>query len=87
MLNQTIVAQKPGQVWMSDSTYIPTDEGRLYLASLEDLYTRKMVGWHADSRMTKELVIQAQDRAYWRQKPTGPVLHPSDRGSPYASHE
>ena len=87
VLNQTFVAQKPGQVWMSDSTYIPADEGWLYLASLEDLYTRNIVGWHADSRMTRELVIQALEKAYWRQKPTGPVLHHSDRGSQYASHE
>ena len=63
VLNQTFVAQKPGQVWMSDITSIPTDEGWLYLASLEDLYTRKTVGWHAASRMTKELVIQALERA------------------------
>ncbi len=71
---------------MSDITSIPTDKGWLYLASLEDLYTRKTVGWHAASRMTKELVIQALERAYWRQKPAGSVLHHSDRGSQYASH-
>ena len=48
---------------------------------------RKIVGWQADDRMTKELVIQALEKAYWRQKPIRPVLHHSERGSQYASHE
>ena len=59
----------------------------MYLASIMDLYTRKIVGWQADTRMTKELVIEALDRAYRRQPPDGPILHHSDRGSQYASHE
>ncbi|WP_157067252.1 IS3 family transposase, partial [Alicyclobacillus shizuokensis] len=87
VLNQTFVAQRPGQVWMADITYVPTAEGWLYVASLMDLYTRKIVGWHADSRMTKELVMRALEQAYQRQRPDGPVLHHSDRGSQYASHE
>ncbi len=87
VLNQTFVAQRPGQVWMADITYVPSAEGWLYVASLMDLYTRKIVGWHADSRMTKELVMLALEQAYQRQRPDGPVLHHSDRGSQYASHE
>jgi putative transposase len=87
VLNQKFEAERPGQVWMADITYVPTAEGWLYVASLMDLYTRKIVGWYADSRMTKELVIRALDQAYKRQKPVGPVLHHSDRGSQYASHE
>lgn len=51
------------QIWMLDTTYIHTEEGWLYLASIMDLYTRKIVGWHIDARMTKELVIQALQRA------------------------
>lgn len=50
-----------------------------------DLYSRKMVGWHVDKRMTKELAITALDRAYCAQKPEEGVLHHSDRGSQYAS--
>ncbi|PEA00917.1 hypothetical protein CON37_30900 [Bacillus cereus] len=57
LLNQNFVANKPNQVWMSDITYIHTDEDWLYLANIMDLYTRKIVGWHIDARMTKELVI------------------------------
>ncbi len=87
VLNQQFRAQAPHQVWMADITYVPTDEGWLYVASVMDLYTRKIVGWHADERMTKELVLQALDQAYNRQRPKGEVLHHSDRGSQYASHE
>ena len=87
VLNQTFVAERPNQVYMSDITYIPTDEGWVYLASLEDLYSRKIVGWRAGARMTKELCIEALSLAWERQRPTGSVLHHSDRGSQYASHD
>jgi putative transposase len=86
-LNQQFLVEKPNQIWVTDITYIPTREGWLYLASVMDLYSRKIVGWHVDSQMTKELVLQALDRAYIRQKPKGSVLHHSDRGSQYASKE
>ncbi|MDP9727081.1 transposase InsO family protein [Alicyclobacillus tengchongensis] len=87
VLKQTFVAERPSQVYMADITYIPTNEGWVYLASLEDLYSRKIVGWSAGARMTKELCIKALERAWERQRPTGSVLHHSDRGSPYASHD
>lgn len=87
VLNQQFVAKKPNEVWMADITFIPTDEGWLYLASVEDLCTRKIVGFHMDERMTKELVLKALDQAYRFQKPKGNVLHHSDRGSQYASHD
>jgi len=87
VLNQQFQASAPDQVWMADITYVPTNEGWLYVASVMDLYTRKIVGWHADDRMTKELVLQALDQAYQRQQPVGQVLHHSDRGSQYASNE
>jgi transposase InsO family protein len=86
-LNQRFSAEKPNQIWMSDITYISTEEGWLYVASVMDLFSRKIVGWHVDSRMTKDLVLTALDRAYQQQQPTGSVLHHSDRGSQYASHE
>ena len=86
ILNQTFVAERPGQVYMSDITYVSTAEGWLYVASVMDLYSRKIVGWSASARMTKELVIQALDHAYQRQKPIGSILHHADRGSQYASH-
>jgi putative transposase len=87
VLNQTFVATKPNEKWVADITYIPTNEGWLYVASIMDLYSRKIVGWHMGDRMTKELAIQALDQAYLRQRPLAPVLHHSDRGSQYASHD
>ncbi|MBH0334445.1 hypothetical protein BM86_02600, partial [Bacillus thuringiensis] len=74
-------------VWVADITYVSTKEGWLYVASLMDLYSRKIVGWHADRTMTKELVLKALQQAYFRQKPKGSVLHHSDRGSQYASRD
>jgi putative transposase len=86
-LNQQFEAQAPNQVWMADITYVPTDEGWLYLASIMDLFDRQIVGWYVDKQMTKELVLKALDRAYEQKQPKGPVLHHSDRGSQYASKE
>lgn len=88
ILNQQFKeVSKPNQTWTSDITYIHTREGIVYLASVLDLYTHKIVGWHADRRMTKELVLKALDNAYEAQKPDKGLLHHSDRGSQYASED
>lgn len=87
MLNQEFVAERPNQVWMSDITYVPTGEGWMYLANVMDLYSRKIVGWRIEERMTKGLVIQALDTAVYRQNPVEHLLHQLDRGSQYASHD
>ncbi|MET3210687.1 UNVERIFIED_CONTAM: putative transposase [Paenibacillus sp. PvR008] len=57
------------------------------LSSVMDLYSRKIVGFQMGEHMTKELVMQALDRAFNQQRPSGEVLHHSDRGSQYASHD
>ncbi|MBY6277589.1 MAG: hypothetical protein CWE10_15540 [Symbiobacterium thermophilum] len=49
LLEQNFQATSPNEVWMADITYIPADEGWLYLASIMDLYTRKIVGWYIDT--------------------------------------
>ncbi|MBB5356748.1 transposase InsO family protein [Anoxybacillus mongoliensis] len=59
LLNQQFEADEPNQVWVADITYIWTKEGWLYLASVMDLFSRKIVGWCLSERMTKELVIKA----------------------------
>ncbi|MBG9568034.1 transposase [Brevibacillus agri] len=87
VLNREFNPSAPNEAWVADITYIPTDEGWLYLASIMDLYSRKIVGFHMDERMTKELVLTALDRAHSQQRPRGEVLHHSDRGSQYASHD
>jgi putative transposase len=64
VLNQQFATVKPNKVWVVDITYIPTDEGWLYVAGVEDLCTRKIVGFHMGERMTKSLVVEALKQAY-----------------------
>jgi putative transposase len=85
LLGQNFQAPTPNQVWLSDITYIPTDEGWLYLAAVLDLATRKVVGWAMRDHLRAELASAALLMAAQRQRPaTGLVAH-SDRGSQYAS--
>lgn len=85
VLNRQFVRSAPNQVWVGDITYIPTDEGWLYLAAIKDLHTCEIVGWAMHSRMTTTLVIDALRAAYWRKKPKPGLIHHSDRGSQYCS--
>ena len=87
VLAPQFVATRPHEVWMADITYVPTAEGWLYVASLEDLDTRKIVGWAAGSRMTQDLVLAALDQAVQRYRPPAGVLHHADRGSQYAARD
>jgi putative transposase len=87
VLDRQFKADKPNQLWVTDITYIPTNEGWLYLATVMDLYSRKIIGWAMDKTMTKELVIAALRMAYKRQNPGKGVIHHSDRGVQYASLE
>ena len=87
LLNRQFEPTAPDQVWTADITYIPTREGWLYLAVVMDLHTRMIVGWAMDARMTKTLVLSALRMAYFRRKPRAGLLHHSDRGSQYCSHD
>lgn len=87
VLNQKFSVDEPSKVWVADITYIPSREGRLYLASVLDLCTREIVGWRLGERMTSDLVLGALDDAYQAKKPNKGLLHHSDRGSQYASDE
>ncbi|QMV41406.1 IS3 family transposase [Cohnella cholangitidis] len=87
VLNQNFKTTAPNKVWVTDITYVPCREGRMYLASIMDLYTRKIVGWKLGDRMTTDLVLAALDQAYKAQKPSKGLIHHSDRGSQYASDE
>lgn len=85
LLNQNFNATKPNQKWVSDITYIWTDEGWLYLSCVMDLYSRKLIGWSLSERMTSKLVIDALQTALWsRGMPKNVIVH-SDRGSQYCS--
>ena len=85
LLDRQFTCTAPNRVWVGDITYIPTDEGWLYLAAIKDLYSCEIVGWAMDARMTKTLVADALRSAYWRKKPSPGLLHHSDRGSQYCS--
>jgi transposase InsO family protein len=76
---------KPNQTWLTDITYIPTDEGWLYLAVVLDLFSRKAVGWAMRDHMRTELPLAALTMAIQRQRPQPGPLHHSDRGSQYAA--
>jgi putative transposase len=85
LLEQDFMADRPDQKWVSDITYIWTDEGWLYLAVVLDLYSRRVIGWAIAERMTATLVCDALIMALWHRKiPTGVIVH-SDRGSQYCS--
>lgn len=85
VLAQQFTATVPNQKWVADITYLPTEEGWLYLAGVLDLFSRKFVGWAMAETMTTELVVQALQMALHTRKPEADLLHHSDRGSQYAS--
>ena len=78
-------AQGPNERWVTDITYIPTREGWLYLAAVEDLYARRVVGWSLGDNMESRLVVDALEMAVTRRLPGEGLLAHSDRGSQYAS--
>lgn len=85
LLEQNFTADAPDQKWVSDITYIWTDEGWLYLAVVLELYSRRVIGWAINERMTAALVCDALMMALWRHRmPKGVIVH-SDRGSQYCS--
>lgn len=85
LLDQDFTASAPNQKWVSDISYIWTDEGWLYLAVVMDLYSRAIVGWSMSERMTQQLVIDALTMALFRRGfPKSTIIH-SDRGSQYCA--
>ena len=80
-------APRPDRKWAVDITYIPTDEGWLYLAGVIDLCSRRVVGWSMADHMRVELVSDALGMAVARRDPGAGLLHHSDRGSQYASDD
>ena len=86
-LKQQFRAYEPNKVWVSDITYVPTDEGWLYLAGHKDLFNGEIVGYAMGERLSKNLVGQSLLRAVATKRPEKGLLHHSDRGSQYCSHE
>jgi transposase InsO family protein len=83
-LEQDFAAPMPNCKWTSDITYIPTDEGWLYLAVVMDLFSRRIIGWSIQPHMRAELTCQALSMAIASRRPRPGLLHHSDRGVQYA---
>lgn len=85
ILDRQFEPQSPNEAWTADITYIPTCAGWLYLAAVEDLYSRRVVGWSMADHMESRLVVDALELAVQRRLPGEGLLAHSDRGSQYAS--
>jgi transposase InsO family protein len=87
LLNRQFHQEAPNQAWVTDMTYIWTLEGWVYLASVIDLFSRKVVGWHMAPTIKKEFPLQALKLAVSKRHPGQGLIHHSDRGSQYCSKE
>jgi transposase InsO family protein len=85
LLDRKFDVDAPNRFWSGDITYIQTDEGWLYLAVVIDLFSRQVVGFSMNERMTRQLVVDALRMAWFRRRPTTGLIFHSDRGSQYAS--
>ena len=86
-LNQDFTASRVNEKWLADITYIPTDEGWLYLAAVLDLYSRRIIGWAMSDSLHRQLALDALHMALQSRQPPPGLLHHSDRGSQYASDD
>ena len=86
LLNRTFKGHQRHQVWLTDITYIQTDEGYLYLAAVMDLGSREIVGMAMADHMRTELTLDALNMAIVQHQPPNGLMHHSDRGSQYTSH-
>lgn len=87
LLAQDFQATTVNEKWLADITYIPTDEGWLYLATIEDLFSRFIAGWAMESYLTDQLTRKSLQMALERRRPHEGLIHHSDRGSQYASNK
>ena len=87
VLERDFAARAPNQKWLADLTYVPTDEGWLYVALVLDLFARKIVGWAMSQTMPQELTLAALRVALGWRDPDPGLVHHSDRGSQYAAND
>jgi transposase InsO family protein len=85
LLARDFTASEPDQRWVTDITYVWTDEGWCYLAVILDLFSRSVVGWALDATLSTSLPLAALHMALQRRKPTAGLVHHSDRGCQYTS--
>jgi transposase InsO family protein len=87
LLGRNFETSAPNQVWVTDLTYIWTRQGWLYLSAILDLYSRSVVGWAMSDRIDTTLCLKALEMAVKARRPAAGLVHHSDRGSQYASHD
>jgi transposase InsO family protein len=85
LLDRRFAAERPDTVWLADVSYLPTGEGWLYLAAIEDLATREIVGWSMADHLRAGLCVDALVMALQRRRPEAGLIHHSDRGVQYAA--
>jgi len=85
LVKRDFTASGPDQLWVADMTYVTTGEGWLYLATVLDAWSRRVVGWAMGDRLGTELVVDALNMAVWNRRPAMGLVHHSDRGAQYAS--
>ena len=82
-LQRQFDVQEPNKVWVTDITYLRTHEGWLFLSVVMDLFSRQVIGWSMNERMTSDLALNALLMAVWRRKPKSEVMVHSDQGSQF----
>lgn len=87
VLDRRFTVDRPNEAWVTDITYIRTNEGWLYLAAILDLFSRRVVGYAMSSLIDRELILMALGAALAQRRPSGSLIHHSDRGSQYTSSE
>jgi putative transposase len=87
LIERQFAATAANRIWLADITYIPTEEGWLYLAAVMDLFSRKIVGWAMRDHMQVELASSALTMAIRQRRPSAGLIHHSDRGVQYAAHD
>ena len=87
VLQRQFTVDKPNKAYVSDITYVWTQEGWLYLTVMIDLFSRKVLGWHMSSRMTADTVCMALNMAVGLRNPMKGLIMHSDRGAQYASQQ
>jgi putative transposase len=87
LLERNFTAAAPNRIWLADITYVGTDQGWLYLATVLDLYSRRIVGWAMADHVRVDLPLAALQMAISAQRPGAGLIHYSDRGVQYASAE
>jgi putative transposase len=86
LLNRQFETDRANKIWLSDITYVWTQEGWLYLSAVLDLFNREVIGWSMDESLHQDLVLNALHQAIGRRRPCSGIVFHSDRGSQYAGH-